>query len=358
MGLFEPAWKNKKLKPGDPKHWQKIVNSIDKLKTEEELMEVLCTSPLDSARIEALDRLSTERILRFALEQFPESFSDGLYNPSYVEKRIANRIIDRIIDIPPWGNKLLRENGFKVDDEALSTLKRLADDSRNSAVRNVAYDKYRILTEYLDYCRKMNSPEERFRMAETAQERVEALKKCKNQKLITEALYDKEYIVREEAIRRIKDHNVFVQWILSESAILPVGAETFWKKFDELNREEQEQLIKKLRKKRSKNVDYKILFTRACGKLGHIPGNNCFCTRCGAELPHDFDENGVCRNCQARIIEEEEIRESQGIKYQRVIHRKIIYPDGTLCKHLEPSIENLVDSATMNWLFPDDYLPY
>ena len=61
--------------------------------------------------------------------------------------------------------------------------------------------------------------------------------------MITEALYDKEYIVREEAIRRVKDDNAFVQWILSESAILPVGAETFWKKFDELDREELEQLI-------------------------------------------------------------------------------------------------------------------
>ncbi len=78
MGLFEPAWKNRKLKPGDPKHRQKIVNSINKLGTEEELLEVLCTSPLESARIEALDRLSTEQALRFALEQFSEGFSDGL----------------------------------------------------------------------------------------------------------------------------------------------------------------------------------------------------------------------------------------------------------------------------------------
>ena len=50
MGLFESARKNRKLKPGDPKHWQKIINSVNKLETEEELMEVLCTSPLESAR--------------------------------------------------------------------------------------------------------------------------------------------------------------------------------------------------------------------------------------------------------------------------------------------------------------------
>lgn len=358
MGLFEPAWKNKKLKPGYPKHWQKIVNSINQLKTEEELMEVLCTSPLASARIEALDRLSTERLLRFAQEQFPDNFSDGLFNPSEVEKQIANRILDRIIDIPPWGNKLLRENAFKVDDEALSLMKHLADDSRNSTVRIAAYKKYQILTEYLDYCRKMNSPEERFRMAKTAEERVEALKKCKNKKVIIEALYDKEYIVRGEALRRVKDHNAFVQWILSGSVPLPVLDETFWNKVDELDREELESFIKELQKKHPKNVEYEILLMRVCGKLGHIPGSNCFCARCGTELAHDFDENGICRNCQSRIIEEEEILKSQGIKYQRVINRKIVYADGTLRKHLEPSIENLVDSATMDWLFPDDYLPY
>ena len=122
------------------------------------------------------------------LEQFPEYFSDGLINPSSVEKQIVDRLLDRIIDIPPWEYKRLRESAFKVDDEALSVIKHLADDSENSVVRNAAYQKYHILTEYLDYCRKMNSPEERFRMAQTAEERVEALKKCNNQKVITEAL--------------------------------------------------------------------------------------------------------------------------------------------------------------------------
>lgn len=357
MGLFEIPWKNRRLKTGDPKHRQKIVNSIDKLKTEEELMEVLCTSPHEFARIEVLNRLSTERLFRFALEQFPEGFSEGLFDPSTVEKHIVNKILDRIIHIPPWDNKRLRENAFKVDDEAFSMVKRLADESRNSAVSNAAFEKYRILAEYLYFCKRMNSPEERFRMAQTAQERVKALKKCKEE-VIIEALYDEQYIVREEAIRRVKDHNAFVQWILSGSVVLPVGAETFMNKVDELNREELETLLKGLQKKRSKNVEYEMLLKRLCGKLGHISGRNCFCTRCGAELTHNFDESGICSNCKARIIEEEEIRESQGIKYQRVINRKIVNADGTLRKHLEPSIENLVDSATMNWLFPDDYLPY
>ena len=51
MGLFVPAWKNGKLKQGDPRHRQKIVNSINKLKTEEELLEVLCTSLINLANV-------------------------------------------------------------------------------------------------------------------------------------------------------------------------------------------------------------------------------------------------------------------------------------------------------------------
>ena len=353
MGLFIPAWKNGKLKQGDPRHRQKIVNSINKLKTEEELLEVLCTSPLETARFEALDCLSTERLLQFALEQFPKGFSDGLINPSYTEKLIANRIMDRIIQIPPGDNKRLRESAFRVDEEALSTLKHLFDESRNSSIRNAAYDRYRILTDYQDYCRKMASPEGRFRMAKTAAERAEALKKCRNQKVIIEALYDKEYIVREEAIRRVKDHNAFMEWILSGSFTFPVGSETLWKKIDELEREELETFIKKLQKKRSKDVDYKMLFTRICGKLGHIPGNNCFCTRCGTELPHDFDENGVCKICQAHYVEEEEILTESRVQYAKRTNRKIVYPDGRI-KHLEPTTKILVDDSTMNWLFPND----
>ena len=73
-------------------------------------------------------------------------------------------------------------------------------------------------------------------MAKTAAERAEALKKCRNQKVIIEALYDKEYIVREEAIRRVKDHNAFMEWILNGSFTIPVGSETLWKKIDELER--------------------------------------------------------------------------------------------------------------------------
>ncbi len=353
MGLFEPAWKNRKLKPGDPKHRQKIVNSINKLGTEEELLEVLCTSPLESARIEALDRLSTERALRFALEQFPEGFSDGLYDPSSAKKRIANRILMRIIQIPPWDNKRLRESDFQADEEVLSTLKHLVDESQNSAVRDAAYDRYHRLVDYQYYCMKMSSPEGRFRMAETAAERVEALKECRDEKVIIGALYDNEYLVREEAIRRVRDHHAFVQWILSGSVIIPIGAETFQNKFDELDREVLETLINGLQKIRSEDVSYEILLKRTCRKLGHIPGGNCFCIRCGEELPHNFDENGVCKICRARYVEEEEILTEARVQYAKRTNRRIEYPDGRV-KHLDPETRILVDDSTMRWLFPNE----
>ena len=353
MGLFEEAWKNRKLNSGNPKHYQKIVDSISKLKTEDELMTVLCTSPLYTAKVEAVNRISKERLIRFALEKFPDSFYDGLSDPFAGEKQLINHMLDKVIRLPLWEHKRLKEQGFSVDGEALSVLKNLKDNSLNKEVRNIASDRYQRCTEYLDYCRKMDSPEERFRMAGTTVERIEALRQVKSEKLIVSALNDKDHAVREEAVRLIKDHGAFVQWILSGSAVLPVGAQVFWDKIDKLNAGELETLANGLLKKQSGNVNFGMILKRVCKKMGHVPGNDCFCARCGVELPHDFDGNGVCRKCGARYVEEEETLTEAGVQYAKRTNRKIIYPDGRI-RHLDPSTKMLVDDKTMKWLFQED----
>lgn len=83
------------------------------------------------------------------------------------------------------------------------------------------------------------------------------------------------------------------------------------------------------------------------------PAWKSFCIRCGEELPHNFDENGVCKICRARYVEEEEIMTEARVQYAKRTNRRIEYPDGRV-KHLDPETRILVDDSTMRWLFPND----
>ena len=78
MGLFEPAWKNRKLDWRVQKHSWKISDSVKRIKDEAELVTVFYTSPHWSARVEALKRFPKEKVLKLAMDKFPEDFYDSL----------------------------------------------------------------------------------------------------------------------------------------------------------------------------------------------------------------------------------------------------------------------------------------
>ena len=109
MGLFAPAWKNRKLIEGPSR--DKILKSVEKISNEAELMEVICFSPHECARIYAIRKVSRQGLFELALNHFPDDFFDTLsFANDFTRSTFQGVIMGRFQPVPYGDYKKLAES--------------------------------------------------------------------------------------------------------------------------------------------------------------------------------------------------------------------------------------------------------
>lgn len=154
MGLFEPAWKNRKLDWRVQKHSWKISDSVKRIKDEAELVTVFYTSPHWSARVEALKRFPKEKVLKLAMDKFPEDFYDSLKDQQNDRNLIFLNILDTFQKLRIAGQLQDRAKGYTTSDEGMNALKLLSTESENPEIREAASERYSRCLELVDFGRK------------------------------------------------------------------------------------------------------------------------------------------------------------------------------------------------------------
>ena len=276
------------------KNEARAMRAVERAKNDDELLEIVRFAPLDSVKVAAVKRMG------------PDALITVISRHSQIEcarKAARQRLAGEYPDnLAAWEKQR--------DEEARALRRKNALHSTNPAIR------------------------------------LEALKSCNDGDIIAAALEDSDIKVCEEAIRKA-GRSAFVLWLRQGKRAAPIGSKALWKKIDTLKPAELETVVKG-------TGTNQYVRRYACGKLGHQLGAKCVCTRCGEKENHDFDERNVCRVCGARLVEgNPELLTSQGVTYARRTSRTIVFPDGSR-ENLTPLTENLVDEATLNWLFNDN----
>ena len=272
----------------------RALRAVERAKNDDELLEIVRFAPLDSVKVAAVKRMGSKALLSVISDYWR-------FEPARKEAR--QRLASEYpAELSAWEKER--------DDKARAKRRENALRSSDPLVR------------------------------------AEAVKSLNDGDIIAAALEDSDIKVCEEAIRKAKPE-VFVRWLISGKRVTPIGSKALWKKIDKLSPAQLESVVN------AAGISPYVK-SYACGRLGHQLGEKCVCTRCGAKENHDFDENNVCRVCGGRLVEgKPELLTSQHITYARRISRTLYFPDGT-SESLTPIQENLVDEATLNWLFNDN----
>lgn len=178
--------------------------------------------------------------------------------------------------------------------------------------------------------------------------RLQALKKTSNEQIALSALRDKDKDVRGEAVFHIYDNDILVEYLVNHGSTPSGRKKELMSKIDSFTTGQLRNLL-------DGNLDdvFGDVKRYACGRLGHQPGKNCRCVRCGTRMEHEFNENGVCQNCGARQILERETLEIMREAYGYRDNLVIVYPDGTRETVKEGEEVVTADESKMKWLLSD-----
>lgn len=203
MSLFEPAWKNPKLDWRVQKNLRKISDSVKRIKDEDELVAVFYTSPHWSARVEAMKLLSKEKVLKLAIDKFPEDFYDSLKDQQNDQKLIFLNILDTFQKLPIVGSLQDRAKGYTTSDEGMNALKLLSTESDNSEIREAASERYSRCMELVDFDRKFAEMSDEEKIIDFLH-RVKITKEYKNSNLFEDLdRRNAKTVVRPGAFRKI-----------------------------------------------------------------------------------------------------------------------------------------------------------
>lgn len=253
MGLFEPAWKNKRLKDGV--NSDKIIKSVLKVNDENELVEIFYTSPHYDARVRAMGKISKEKAFEIAMKELPSDFYTSLNNCDDI---IKGFIFDSIMN--RFQKTYMKDySNLVLDEEGMNKLRILSKESPNEDVREYA-------TKRIEYCEK------RVRIQNGDKEDVDAKEFVRFLRSLPRSF--KESILRDKMFKLMNEYN-FPPELLREIALdtsIDIHARVMILKYENLSlgsREDIQKVIDEICEGEAKDKEFHAVRSQLYDRLMH-----------------------------------------------------------------------------------------